>query len=61
MGGVYCKCLDMYKAVNLKKPGINKKARAVWTLKNAKEKGVGYYDPSSERQSESRATVRQAM
>ena len=44
-----------------KKPGINKKGRALWALRNAHEKGDGHSDPSTDRQIESRASVRQAL
>ena len=39
---------------------MNRKARALLAVKNAEENKEGYDDPSSERQIESRAQVRQA-
>ena len=39
---MYIKYVEMHKAVNIKKPGGNKKAKTLWTLKEAKDKGLGY-------------------
>ena len=46
--------VEMHRAVNLKKPGVNKKASA---LNGAKENGEDYCDPSGERQTEKKAPV----
>ena len=35
---MYYKYEEMYNAVNLKKPGISKKAQALWALRNGDEK-----------------------
>ena len=53
--------MERHRAVTLKKPAVNKKARALWTLKEAKDEGEGDCDPSSELQTESRAQMRQAL
>ena len=34
-------------------PRMNKKARALWALRNVREKEEAYHDPSGERQIES--------
>ena len=44
---MYYKYAEMHRAVNLKKPRINKKARMLWALRNAEENGED--DPSGER------------
>ena len=31
---MYYKYLELHKTVNLKKPGINKKAKALWSLRS---------------------------
>ena len=58
---MYNKNVEMHTAVNLKKPGTNKNAKMLWALKDAYEKGENNCDPSSERQIESGASVRQAL
>ena len=60
MGGPERDVMHYKDAEKLKKPGVNKKARALWTLKNAQEQGGGYQDPGSQRQMKGRASVRQA-
>ena len=49
------------KAVNIRKPGNNSKAMALWMLKDAKTIGEVHHDWSRERHIVSRATVRQAL
>ena len=49
------------QAVNLKKPGVNRKAKALWSMRDAKANGEAHHDQSCERQNESRASVRQAL
>ena len=61
MGNHVLHTRELHKAVNLKKPGDNKKAKALWTLKGAKDKGTGYFDLSSVQQIETRSKVRLAL
>ena len=56
-GTMYYKYKKLHEAVNLKKPGDNKKAKALWPLKRVQKKVEGYNDPRSTRQIESRAQV----
>ena len=49
------------KAVNIRKPGNNSKAMALWMLRDAKTIGEVHHDWSRERHIVSRATVRQAL
>ena len=56
-----CKYVEIHRAVNHPNPGANKKAKALWLLRDAKENGEDYCDASGERQSQSRVQVRQAL
>ena len=47
---LYCKYVDLHKAVNLEKPGNNHKAKALWLMRDAKTNGEAYYGRRSERQ-----------
>ena len=59
---MYYKCVEVHTAVNLKKTGINKKAKILCALKDATEKmEKTIMTQSSERQIERRAPVRQAL
>ena len=55
------KFVEMNKAVNLEKRGVNKKPRALWSITYAKASGEAYYDQSCERRIENRASVRHAL
>ena len=46
---MYYKCKKLHEAVNLKKPGDNKKAKALWPFKRVQKKVEGYNDPRSTR------------
>ena len=43
---LYCKYVELHKAVNLKKPGTSQKAKALWSMRDAKTHGEAYYDRS---------------
>ena len=58
---MYCTFVELQRAVNRKKPGVNKKARALWSMRDAKENGEAHNDQSSERQIENRTAVWQAV
>ena len=60
-GRLYCKYVELHKAVNIKKPDNNPKAKALWLTRDAKTNGEACYDRSSERPIESRTSVRQAL
>ena len=48
------------KRSTLKKPGVNKNAKAFWSMRDAKANGEAY-DHKSERHIENRASMRQAL
>ena len=43
----YYKCVELHQGVKSKQSGDNKKARALWSLKEAKDKGIDFYDLGS--------------
>ena len=47
---MYCKFVELHRAVNLEKLGVSKKARALWSMSDAEENGEAHNDQSSERQ-----------
>ena len=51
----------MHKAINLNKSGGNKKAKALWLMRDAKAGGEAYSDRGSEQHVEKRSAVRQAL
>ena len=55
---MYCKFVELHRAVNLEKLGVSKKARALWSMRDAKENVEAHNDLSSERQIENRTSVR---
>ena len=52
---------EIGKAVYTRQPSTSRKAKTLWTMREAKASGEEYYDQGSGRQIESRAAVRQAM
>ena len=51
---LYTSKIGMHKAINFKKTGVNKKAKALWSIGEGKAIGEAYYDRSNERQIASR-------
>ena len=49
---------ELHNAVTCKKSGEKKKARALWTLKEAKDKGIDFYDLGSVQKVRTRSQVR---
>ena len=58
---MYHKYAEIHKAFNLKKSGGNKKAMALWPMRDAKADGEAYYDRRSEQHIENRSVVRQEL
>ena len=58
---VFLKYVEMHEAINLKKSGGNKKAKALWSRRDAKADGETYYDRDGEQHIENRSVVRQEM
>ena len=58
----YYKYVDVHEAVNREKLGISEKAKALWSMRDAKANGEACHDPRSERQIEGRTPpVQQAL
>ena len=49
---------ELHKAVNLKKSGENKKAKKLWSLKKAKDKGTDFHDLGSVQKIQTRSQVK---
>ena len=49
---------ELHKAVTCEKSGENEKAKALWTLKEAKDKGIGFHDLGSAQKTQTRFQVR---
>ena len=44
---VYYNYMQLHKAVKRKKSGEQEKARALWSVNEAKDKGIDVYDPGA--------------
>ena len=58
---LYYQHVELHKAVNLEKPGISEKAKTLWSMRDSKTHGEAHNDRGSERQIESRTSVRRAL
>ena len=47
---MYGQYKDLHQAMKSKKSGENKKAKVLWTLKEAKDGGVDFYDAGHEKE-----------
>ena len=55
---MYYKYKELHQAVQCKTSGENKKAKAVWSLKEAKDKGIDFYDLGSVQKIQTGSQVR---
>ena len=51
---VHYKYVELHKEVKCKKSGENEKAKALWSLREAKDKGIDFYDLGSVKQIQTR-------
>ena len=58
---LYCKFVDMSKAVNVRHPSGNNRAKPVVESERSQGEGDAYYDQTSEQHIVSRHAVRQAL
>ena len=55
---IYYKCGELRKAAKCKKSGEHKKTKALWSLKEAKDKGIDCFDLGSVQKIQTRSQVR---
>ena len=60
-GTMYYKDVELGRAVNICQPSTSRKAKTLWKVREPKAKGDECYERDSERKSESRVAVLQAL
>ena len=55
---MYCHYKNLHQAVKSKKFGENTKAKVLWAMKEAKDKGVDYFDTNHQKEIQTRDQFR---